>query len=250
MKTLAFYNLKGGVGKTTVAVNFAYLAAYEGKRTLLWDLDAQGGATFHFRISSHPEPMDDIPSESGKKRPIQRLIKPSNYDNLDLIPANFKIRHLDVVLKDIKKATRVLSKLIQALVPLYDYLLFDCPASISLLAQSIFRTADYLIMPVIPTTLSLQTFQRVQYHLSRQGQDRARIIPFFSMVDQRKTLHREIIARYGEEEHFCKSLIPTRSVIEKMGRYRAPLFEYDQDSKAVDEYKALWEEAKIRLSSI
>jgi chromosome partitioning protein len=250
MKTLAFYNLKGGVGKTTVAVNFAYLAALEGKRTLLWDLDAQGGATFHFRISSSTVSEDDTLPESHEKRPIERLIKPSNYDHLDLIPANFKIRHLDVVLKDIKKGTRVLAKLIQALVPLYDYLFFDCPASISLLAQSIFRTADYLIMPVIPTTLSFQTFQRVQYHLSRQGQERARMIPFFSMVDQRKTLHREIMARYGEEEHFCKSFIPTRSTIEKMGRYRAPLFEFDSDSKAVDEYKALWEEIKIRISSI
>jgi cellulose biosynthesis protein BcsQ len=70
------------------------------------------------------------------------------------------------------------------------------------------------------------------------------------MVDQRKTLHREIITRYGEEEHFCKSLIPTRSTIEKMGRYRAPLFQYDQDSQAADEYRVLWEEIKIRISSL
>jgi chromosome partitioning protein len=246
MQTLALYNLKGGVGKTTAAVNMAYFAAQEGCRTLLWDLDTQGSATFHFRITAATE--DPIQNYAVHKmdRPIQRLIRPTNYPNLDVIPANFKIRHLDVVLKDLTKGKRVMSKLIQALAPSYDYLLFDCPASISLLAQTIFQTADYLIIPVIPTTLSFQTFQRIQHYLARYARGREQSVPFFSMVDLRKTLHREIMSKFGPENGFCKAFIQTRSIIEQMGRYRAPLPDYDQESRAFEEYHMLWEEIKIR----
>lgn len=245
MKTLAFFNMKGGVGKTTAAVNFAYFAAKEGNYTLLWDLDAQGSATFHFRITS-PSTLKARQLQKNKKR-IERLIKPSDYTNLDLIPANFKIRHLDVVLGDIKKGTRLLAKLIQKLASRYDYLFCDCPASMSLLAQSVFRAADYLVMPIIPTTLSLQTFEQVQDYLSTHFQEKPKLIPFFSMVDQRKSLHREIIEQYSSEGLFCKAYIPTRSIIEQMGTHRAPLPSFSTDSNATEEYKALWEEMKMRI---
>jgi cellulose biosynthesis protein BcsQ len=245
MKTFAFHNLKGGVGKTTAAVNLAYLAAQEGNHTLLWDLDPQGSATFHFRIKS------DLTIKANylckNKKYTLRLIKTTNYPNLDLIPANFKIRNLDVVLGDIKKGTNILAKLIRILVSRYDYVFFDCPASLSLLARSVFRTSDYLVMPVIPTTLSLQTFKRVQTYLSKRFPKKPQLVPFFSMVDQRKNLHRESIEQYSSEGVFCKSFIPTRSIIEKMGVYRAPLPSFSLDSKATKEYKALWEEIKTRI---
>lgn len=245
MKTLAFYNLKGGVGKTTTAVNFAYFAAKEGERVLLWDLDAQGGASFHFQFSASSV---SNPPDSDQK-PIERLIKTTNYANVDLIPANFKIRNLDVVLKNLKKGTRILSKMIQSVAHRYDYLFFDCPASISLLAQSIFRTADYLIIPVIPTTLAVQTFSRIQRYLFKQSSEQiATIIPFFSMVDFRKNLHREIMETHGIQNGFCQSYVSTRSQVEKMGHYHAPLPDYDQDSKSYDEVKALWEEIKTRMT--
>lgn len=248
MKTLAFYNLKGGVGKTTAVVNLAYFAAQEGKRTILWDLDTQGSATFHFQIAaSADDPLPNYTSDPVN-RPIQRLIKPTNYPNLDVIPANFKIRHLDLVLHDLTKGTRVMSKLMDALTPSYDYLLFDCPASISLLAQSLFRTVDFLIVPVIPTVLSVQTFQRIQRYLLRHVQGHVQLIPFFSMVDQRKSLHREIMAEYGPKGQFCNACIATRTITEEMGRYRTPLAQYDHESKALEEFLTLWEEIKIRIA--
>lgn len=246
MKTLAFYNLKGGVGKTTSAVNFAYLAAQEGHRTLLWDLDAQGAATFYLRIS----PM--LKTKARKllenKKQVKRVIKATAYPNLDLLPADITMRHLDMLLGDVKKGVKRLSKLVQKLAPRYAYVFFDCPASLSFLSESVFQASDYLVMPVIPTTLSLQTFQQVQRHLLKHFTTKPQLVPFFSMVDRRKSLHRKTISDNSSGNLFCKSFIPTRSIIERMGVYHAPLLSFSQDSKATGEYKALWEEIKTRLS--
>jgi chromosome partitioning protein len=244
MKTFAVYNLKGGVGKTTTVVNFAYFTAQEGKRTLLWDLDAQGAATFHFRLAADGKlPFQDGSEEKG----IERLIKPTEHKNLDVIPANFKIRYLDVVLKDLKKGVRILANLVHKLARQYDYLFFDCPATLSLLAQSVFQSADYLVIPVIPTTLSLQTFKRLQGYYARHFSHKPQLIPFFAMVDQRKSLHRDIMIQASMAGLFCKTFIPTRSIIEQMGRYRSPLASFSPASVATAEYKALWAEITLRL---
>lgn len=246
MKTLALYNLKGGVGKTTATVNFAYFAAQEGNRTLLWDLDAQGAATFYLRIK--PELRAKAKKLLENKKYAKQVIIPTEYKNLYFLPADFSMRHMNVLLGDMKKGIKRLSKLVQKLAVRYDYLFFDCPPSMSLLAQSVFQTADYLLIPLIPTTLSLETFKHVQHYLGKHFKEKPQIIPFFSMVDQRKSLHRKTISEKSAEGLFCKSFIPTRSIIEKMGIYRAPLPSFSSDSKATREYQILWEEIKTRVS--
>ena len=246
MKTLAFYNLKGGVGKTTSAVNLAYLAAQEGNRTLLWDLDPQRSATFYLRIKPAVKAKAKHLIEN-KKQLIDRLIKTTEYPKLDLFPAYFKMRHLDLALGEVKKRKRRLAKLIQTLTLRYDYLFLDCPASLSLLSENVFQAADYLVVPVIPTTLSLQTFKQVQKYLHKHFRNQTQLIPFFSMVDGRKSLHRAIIDTLGPKANFCKTRIPTRSVTEQMGLHRAPLPTFSPDSQATREYQALWEEIKTRI---
>lgn len=246
MKTLALFNMKGGVGKTTAAVNLAYLAAQEGQRTLLWDLDAQGAATFHFPIT--PTVKLQAKNFHKEKKRLDRLIKATDYTNLDLIPSNFKIRHLDVALGDLKKGTKLLSQFIKKLAPRYDYAFFDCPASLSLLAQSVFRASDVLIIPMIPTTLSVQTYEQMQRYLARHHRQKPQVIAFFSMVDQRKTLHRTIISQQQAGDHrFCQTVIPTRSEIEKMGQHRAPLPACSPDAKATNEFRMLWTELKKHI---
>jgi len=107
-RVLATYNIKGGVGKTSAAVNLAYLASRDGAPTLLWDLDPQAASTYLFRV--RPE------IRGGGRKLVRRgsraatLIKGTDHPGLDLLPADFSYRHMDLVLDSFKHPTRRLAR--------------------------------------------------------------------------------------------------------------------------------------------
>jgi len=106
MKTVALYSIKGGVGKTSSAVNLAFNAARSGYRTLIWDLDPQAASSYYFRIQ--PKVKGGSKDLIAGKRPLDGLIKATDFDKLDLLPADFSFRNMDLVLDTKKKPTRQL----------------------------------------------------------------------------------------------------------------------------------------------
>ena len=159
------YNVKGGVGKTSAAVNLAYLAARDDGRTLLWDLDPQGGSTYLLRVKPK------IRGGGGKlvsgKSDVDALIKGTDLPGLDLLPADFSYRHMDLALDATKRPTRRLARILAPLAAEYDYIFLDCPPSISLVSESVFEAADALVVPLIPATLSSRTFAQLEELVSR-----------------------------------------------------------------------------------
>ena len=247
MKVLATYNIKGGVGKTATAVNLAYLAAAGGARTLVWDLDPQGAASFYFRVK--PKVKGGAEAIIGGRRTLDRAIKGTDYDNLDLMPADFSYRNMDLDLDGTKKPTRRIDLLLRPLAREYDYAFLDCPPSISLVSENVFRAADALLVPLIPTTLSLRTLAQLDAFLDEQpAKQRPRILAFFSMVDQRKNLHRELIAKVrADRTDVLDTQIPATSDVERMGVHRAPLATYAPRSRSATAYRELWAEVAARL---
>ena len=247
MKVFATYNIKGGVGKTATAVNLAYLSAQQGARTLVWDLDPQGAATFYFRIQAKVK-------GGGKKlvkgkRSIDLTIRGTDFECLDLIPADFSYRHMDLDLERTKRPTKQLARLLMPLSLQYDHLFLDCPPSISLVSEGVFVAADTLLVPTIPTTLSLRTLRQLQKHLRQRGADRLQILPFFCMVDRRKKLHRQLTDSPGKIPiPMLQTEIPYSSVIEKMGTRRAPALTYAGSSQAAMAYRRLWNEIRERAA--
>lgn len=243
MQVIACYNIKGGVGKTATAVNLSYLAAWEGSRTLVWDLDPQGAASFYFRV--HPKVKGGSRGLLKRKRELDDAIKATDYPQLDLIPADFSYRNMDLTLERFRKSSSRLRKLIKPLRDEYDYLFLDCPPSISLVSENVFEAADILLVPTIPTTLSLRTlYQLIQFCDSRHYKHLS-ILPFFSMVDRRKVLHRDMVE--DPPRMHCRLLshsIPYASEVEQMGLRRAALETYAQGSRAAQAYRALWQELK------
>ncbi|MDT8421915.1 MAG: AAA family ATPase [Desulfuromonadales bacterium] len=246
MKILATYNIKGGVGKTASAVNLAWMAARDGIPTLVWDLDPQAAATFYFRVK--PKVKGGGKGLVRGKHDLDGLIKGTDFANLDLLPADFSYRHLDLLLDEKKKPTRQLRKLLKPLGAEYGCIILDCPPSISLVSEAVFQAADALLVPVIPTTLSLRTLQQLMTFRAEQGLDKLHILPFFSMVDRRKKLHQEIVADLPRQyPHMLMTEIPYASDVERMGVHRAPLGSYAAGSRAGQSYAALWLEVRARI---
>jgi chromosome partitioning protein len=247
MRTLGVYNIKGGVGKTATAVNLAFLAARAGLRTLVCDLDPQGATTFYLRVK--PKVKGSTKLLRGK-RDIDRALKGSDHANLDLLPADFSYRNMDLVLGENKKPVQQLQRLLEPLHGQYDLVVLDCPPSISLVSENVFHAADALLLPVIPTILSLRTLEQLLDFLEGHGLAMP-VFAFYSMVDRRKRLHRELTAAAADPR--CTVLaaaVPYASEVERMGLERRPVADFAGGSGAARAYRALWEEVRGQLGGL
>jgi cellulose biosynthesis protein BcsQ len=247
VKVLATYNIKGGVGKTATAVNLAYLAAREGAPTLVWDLDPQGAASFYFRIK--PRIKGGGERLVTGKRELEDCIRGTDFADLDLLPADFSYRNMDLVLEQAKNPARRLHRLLEPLAGEYDYVFLDCPPSISLVSENVFYAADAVLVPTIPTPLSLRTFRQIRKFLAtRQDLAALKVLPFFAMADRRKQLHREILDNPPDYlAGLLGTAIPYTSEVERMGIFRAPLGSFAGRSWAAQCYENLWADVKRRL---
>ncbi|MFP4181530.1 MAG: ParA family protein [Thiohalospira sp.] len=246
MNILALYNSKGGVGKTAAAVNFAYLAAREGRRTLVWDLDPQAAATFYFRIKPRVKGTRKV---LGGKRDLDEAVKGTDFDHLDLVPGDFDYRNMDLLFGDTKKPAQQLRKRLKPMTAEYDLVILDCPPSMSVVSENIFRAADALVVPTIPTTLSLRTLEQLLDFLG-DNEVAAPVWPFFSMVDRRKRMHQQTMAaRPDPRARLLEHTIPYASPVEKMGEARAPVFEFAPSSTAARSFRDLWQEVNARLET-
>lgn len=246
MQVLASYNIKGGVGKTAAAVNLAHLAAAEGARVLLWDLDPQGAATYYFRA----EP--GLPVRPKKlfraKHALAAAVRETDEPNLDLVPADFDLRNLDLTLEASGKPRRRLRRALKPMRGIYDYVFLDCAPSISLVSESIFEASDALLIPTIPTPLSLRTYEQLTEFLRNHHMTRPQLLPFFSMVDRRKKLQRDIVdARPPLVAGVLNTVIPYASDIERMGSERAAVAGFSPSSIAGMAFSSLWGEICNRL---
>ena len=241
MRVIASYNIKGGVGKTSTAVNLAYLAARDGARTLVWDLDPQGAATYLFRI--RPRVKGGSKALISGRRPAHGAIKGTDFDNLDLLPADFTYRNMDLVLDAAKRRGQRLARLLKSLAEDYDVVLLDCPPSVSLVSENVVHAADLLLVPLVPTTLSLRAFDQLTDFVAGLPGRPPKVLAFFSMTDRRKTLHRQVIVDLPAQRPGISTVnIPAASLVEKMGSHRAPIPVFAPRSPISRAYEQLWEQ--------
>jgi chromosome partitioning protein len=246
MRTIAFYNLKGGVGKTASAVNIAYLAAQSRVRTLLWDLDPQGAASWYLGIDEQ-RTYKSKKLLKGKVRGAD-LAFATRYEYLSLIPSDFSYREFDLALEQFADSERALKKIIEPFGETHALTIFDCPPSLSKLAEQIFAAADAVFVPLLPTHLSLRSFQQVREFMKQHKLGHKHLYPFFTMVDLRRSLHRNMIEHPPDElKRLLLSYIPYSSMIEKMGEYRAPVPAFARSHPAAQAYLALWRDISAIL---
>ena len=241
MKILSCYSIKGGVGKTALAVNLAFALGEAGHRTLLLDLDPQGAASFYFRVDGADKfRMRDRQSLAEG---LRRNIRESDYPGLDVIPSHLGYRHFDILLDGMSKRRSQLRRVLEEFKADYDVILIDCPPNITLLSENVFRASDAILVPVIPTVLSRRTLEQLAGFFKDQDLPAKLLRPFFSMVQKRSKMHREIMEELpAEQAGFLKTAIPFSADVEKMGLHRMPLLAYARACEAAKAYRALCQE--------
>ena len=247
MKTIALYSIKGGVGKTATAVNLSYLSALCSPPTLICDLDPQGASSFYFRITASKKFNSDKFLKGSKK--IHNNIKATDFEHLDLLPSDFSYRNLDIELSDEKKPRKKLKKNLEELSEDYRFVFFDCPPNLTLLSESVFAASDIILVPMIPTTLSIRTYVQLKEFFETNNLDSSKIRAFFTMVEKRKKMHHDIIHEFRNTPGFLSQTIPNSSEVEKMGIYRAPLNAVLPNSTAAKAYSDLWKELSSELNT-
>lgn len=246
MRIVAFYSPKGGVGKTASAVNIAYLANADNCSTLLWDLDPQGAASFYLSGASRTKGKKISRLLDGRQ-PIADFIEENVYPNLDLLPSHPSFRNFDIKLEDDDRNNPIRN----ILAPLSEdtsLVILDCPPGQSRLTEHVLKVADLVYVPLVPTWLSLNSWYQFRELVKDKKLGLKKLRPFFTLVDRRKNLHKELTEQNTELfDRPSKAMIPYSSVVERMGEEGLPLEVLSPRSQPAASYRQLWSEMKTEL---
>jgi cellulose biosynthesis protein BcsQ len=245
VQSVALTALKGGVGKTSTAVNLAALAAAAGHRTLLWDIDPQAGATACLGVK--PKLRGGAQRLLGGDRDMSGAIRRSSIDRLDVLPGDVSLREADVIISSNRKPRRSLKRILSAVARDYDVVLVDCPPGVGPATEVLVRSVDLLLVPVVPAPLDLRALDRFADVIDDLGAPPELLAPFLSLVDRRKPLHRKLMDEVRTERRFLASAVPVSSAVERMPMEQVPTVIAAPRSLASLALRDLWGEVADRI---
>ncbi len=253
MKIVAVVNNKGGVGKTTSAVNLSAGIAAGKKKVLLVDLDAQGSASLSLGLTR----VDLTPGTAEvilEGHPIREAIRPSSVKGLDILPGSMTLASADLALSVVKGREVVLKAALTPILGDYDFAVLDCPPSLGLLTVNALTAADFFIIPLTPDYLSLEGLVNLMEAVEKiragiGGKVAAPLGILLTLADYRlnvtEEIGRMIRGHYGRL--VFKTEIRGNVRLKEAPSFGKTIFEYDNGSAGADAYRNLTKEVLQRI---
>lgn len=253
-RTIAIGNNKGGVGKTTTAINLASGLAREGKRVLLIDADPQGNST---AAVGYDEPDNiEISLATIMKMEINDVdIEPgygvlSNKEGFDVLPGNIELSELEITLVNVMNRERVMKDYITMVSPFYDYIIIDCAPSLGTITTNAFVAADSVLIPVQASYMPVKGLEQLVKQITRI---KKHINPnleiegiLMTMVNERTNFAKEILdmvqESYGKSVRVFKQFIPRSVRAEESTAEGVSIFSFEPNGKVASAYKSLTDE--------
>lgn len=246
MRIIAVTGLKGGVGKTSTAVNLAALSALDGHRTLLWDLDPQGAATYCLDLKPKLK-GGGRKLIGGPRGGLTAVSKRTGIDNLEMVPADATVREIDRVLSVAGKPAKPIRRLLAGTQGEVDVVVLDCPPGLSAVVEAVASVADLLVVPVVPERLPARALDRFCDFLRDSGAASPKVVaPFMSMIDRRVPLHRRMEIELRADPRYLGAAVPHSSSVARMSEEQVPTVLRAPRSLAAEEYRKLWGEIAER----
>ena len=240
-KVISIANQKGGVGKTTTAINFSTILAKKGKKVLLIDADPQGNGTSGLGINKEQKfSVYDVLIEDIE---VENTLQKTQVKNLDLCPSNINLAGAEVQLVSMENREYRLKTKLDSIRDKYDYIIMDCPPSLGLVTLNAFTASDSVLIPVQCEYYALEglgqllnTIELVKKHMNKNIRIEGALL---TMYDARTNLSNQVVKevkRYFEDQVY-KNVIPRNVKLSEAPSYGMPITMYDPRSKGAKSYE-------------
>lgn len=246
-RIIAIANQKGGVGKTTTAINLSSCLAEKGKKVLAVDMDPQGNMTSGLGVDKNAI-EDTIYDLIIGESTIKEVLKENIMENLDIIPANIDLSAAEIELIDVEEKEYIVRNIIQEIKDKYDYIIIDCPPSLSMLTINAMTTATSVLVPIQCEYYALeglsQLIHTVDLVKSRLNPELEIEGVVFTMYDARTNLSLQVVENVKDNLHqnIYKTIIPRNIRLAEAPSYGIPINQYDPKSAGSESYMRLAEE--------
>ena len=246
-RIIAIANQKGGVGKTTTAINLSACLAEKGQKVLAIDMDPQGNMTSGLGLDKDDVDKTIYDMIIGESE-IEAVIKKETIENLDILPSNVDLSAVEIELIDVENKEFIVNNSIQKIRDNYDFIIIDCPPSLSLLTINAMTTADSVLVPIQCEYYGLEglsqlihTVELVKDRLNSKLEIEGVV---FTMYDARTNLSLQVVENVKDnlQQNIYKTIIPRNIRLAEAPSYGTPINQYDPRSAGAESYMRLADE--------